>query len=57
MDPDAALTEIRQLTEEHSTYGELSDGNTSRLVELIESLDNWVSSQGFLPDPWSAKRG
>jgi hypothetical protein len=57
MDPNAVLAEIRRLNEVHANYGELSAGNTARLIELIESLDNSLSGNGFLPEVWASGRG
>jgi hypothetical protein len=56
MDPNATLAEIRRLNEDHANYGELNDTDTERLVELVEGLDNWLSSNGFLPEAWASGR-
>jgi hypothetical protein len=56
MDPDATLAEIRTLNEKAANYGELSGDEANRLVELVESLDEWLTNGGFLPTPWNALR-
>lgn len=50
MDPDAALTELRDLTREPDTHDE---HQMSRTVELITALDQWLSAGGFLPAAWT----
>ena len=57
MDPNAALKEIREIVknadkpnplkgiyEEHAEF--------SRLIDLIDGLDGWISKGGFLPRDW-----
>lgn len=56
-DPNATLAEIRQLNEDHAAHGELGDVDTARLVELVESLDDWLSGTGSLPDAWAGGHG
>jgi hypothetical protein len=56
MDPDAALAQIRELIADQQTHNELNDTDTDRLVELIDSLDEWMTKGGFLPTEWSALR-
>lgn len=56
MDPNAALAQIRELTDKASRYGELSDSETNLLVDLVEGLDGWLSKGGFLPEPWEIGR-
>lgn len=51
MDPDATLTELREL------YNDLQDGRLlapdgERAVELFDALDNWLMDGGFLPRAW-----
>ncbi len=51
MDPNACLAEIRQLIAK--SYSNKRDfGDADRLAELIESLDTWISTGGFLPKVW-----
>ncbi len=59
MDPTANLEEQRKLVEEVQngigdwrTFGE----NATRLAELAEALDKWISSGGFLPAQWKGGR-
>lgn len=49
MDPDAALTEMRELAQ-----SDLSEFNEDihRLAELFIGLDEWLSKGGFLPVDW-----
>lgn len=63
MDPNANLEEQRRIVArlirdekypdemsqaELQTYTE----NASRLVDLVEALDEWISKGGALPDAW-----
>lgn len=52
MDPNAALAEIRDLTDalQHDPPTDASDA--ARLAELIAGLDAWLSRGGSLPDAW-----
>lgn len=58
MDPDIALTEIRRLREQISrdldprNYSEADERDVTRLLDLTESLDSWLSNGGFLPKAW-----
>lgn len=55
MDPNTALAEIRELVAE--SYREaLTEDETSRLCDLIEGLDRWVTRGGFLPAAWTVTR-
>lgn len=62
MDPDANLREQLELTtrilseEEDRTIGDLAD-QAVRLAELVKSLNDWISSGGFLPEPWRGPHG
>jgi hypothetical protein len=56
MDPDAALAQIRELVAKQQTDNELSDGDTAELVELVDSLDEWLTKGSFLPTEWNALR-
>lgn len=57
MDPDATLIELRRLAEallrqiDH-TERPPTRVDTSRLCELVRTLDDWVTSGGFLPASW-----
>ncbi|CRK55447.1 hypothetical protein [Alloactinosynnema sp. L-07] len=50
MDPNAALTQIRDLCKDNpdEDFHEFD-----MLKELITGLDRWLSSGGFLPEPWT----
>lgn len=61
MDPNAALKEIRELVENlqdcplaRQGIGATLDDMDS-LVALVDSLDQWLSKAGFLPDAWQVK--
>lgn len=49
MDPDATLTELREL------YNDYQDGipvDGERVIDLFDELDNWLMDGGFLPRAW-----
>lgn len=52
MDPNAALTRIRQLMTEWRQTEENGDANQvlDELAEAVAALDEWVAKGGFLPD-------
>lgn len=57
MDPNAALAEIRSITSNLALNPELAgEAAALRLAELIDGLDGWMSSGGFLPNDWQAGR-
>lgn len=49
MDPTTCLREIRALIREFQAGEAIEIG---RFVELVESLDRWVTGGGFLPRTW-----
>lgn len=49
MDPNATLDELRELVRVQ-LYGGQTDPD--RMAELFEALDNWITSDGFLPNSW-----
>ncbi len=53
MDPNETLNEIRRLVRANnsSTFA-MRDEDTTYLTELVESLDQWLSRGGFLPQAW-----
>jgi hypothetical protein len=59
MDPNAALEEIRylrqKLQKQADEHGISTLADVERLLELIESLDHWLSlpTSGFLPRDWA----
>lgn len=66
MDPNANLKQQRALAardwtgkDEHeltpAEIAELLDAHT-RLSELVESLDQWITRGGFLPTAWKGAR-
>lgn len=61
MDPDANLAEQRELaakiikdidTADPSTINPVDPDDASRLAELVQALDAWMSRGGFLPAAW-----
>lgn len=61
MDPNANLSEqldlaAELLTQHEHTQEKLSEYDTARLCELVLTLNNWISSGGFLPDRWELAR-
>jgi hypothetical protein len=64
MDPNANLAEQRRLAKRllelpadelgHYTTAEQSEAYYAslRLAELVEALDGWIGSGGFLPKDW-----
>ena len=55
MDPTACLAEIRKLLEDNELFV-MDDNEAHRLIELMESLDNWMTGGGFLPEQWKVLR-
>lgn len=53
MDPQATLDELRRIALEHL---ESDDSDLARMAELVEALDGWLSTGGFLPRDWQARR-
>jgi hypothetical protein len=53
MDPNAALKEIREIVKDpDSNLDSGRVGTLSRLIDLIDGLDGWISKGGFLPRDW-----
>lgn len=50
MDPNAALREIRELVRDPAYEHVLVDHK--RLCELVQGLDDWLTTGGFLPKDW-----
>ena len=54
MDPDAALEELRDLkTSVLDDVNGADNADARRLAELIDGLDHWLSTGGFLPGAWA----
>lgn len=56
MDPNATLKRIQEIVaicnkSKHVLHGHVLHG--VELIELIESLDNWIVNGGTFPDAWS----
>ena len=55
MDPNANLAEQRRLLRKFRSRNRLTSGEATRLAELVDALDEWLSGGGFMPEAWSAK--
>lgn len=56
MDPDEALTRIRETRADLFANGEPYDEETVRvLLETLDGLDVWLTKGGFPPKAWIAK--
>lgn len=53
MDPNAALTEIRDKANEVLNDGYWDADTAIALAELVRALDEWLSKGGFLPESWA----
>lgn len=61
MDPEAALTRIRELAaeiinmsdeiDEFDSFGHV-DEEANELAETFQGLDEWITKGGFLPKDW-----
>lgn len=54
MDPNATLEEMRAFVKKvlYSVDSAATDDET-RMAELFESLDEWITKGGFLPNAWT----
>lgn len=56
MDPNANLAEQRRIIA-RIFAGDEQDGDTQRLADLANALDEWLTNaRGFLPTDWSKPR-
>lgn len=53
MDPDALLEELRALYNSYMQDGDDRPEIIEEFFECFDSLDNWLSSSGFLPSAWT----
>jgi hypothetical protein len=59
MDPDAALDELLALLDRMTTLAGMHlppramTEDVHRMIELVEALDSWLASGGFLPHRWT----
>lgn len=56
IDPDAALAELRRLASQPITLAtrpRTAAHDYQRMAELITALDDWLSTGGYLPQPWT----
>ncbi|MEU6587024.1 hypothetical protein [Nocardia sp. NPDC046763] len=59
MDPNTALTRIRELIAVYHSIGDGADYDPEFIVEFfehVEELDGWLSRGGFLPKEWEWAR-
>lgn len=52
MDPNATLTEIRELAYRIVEERDSRESTYDRLAELVQALDEWITRGGFLPNDW-----
>jgi hypothetical protein len=57
MDPNEALREIRSLVEHYQGSDHMApprdpEVDVTRLTELFDALDTWLSTGGFPPRDW-----
>ncbi len=53
MDPNATLMELLKLAEEiQADDADETNIDMLRVAELVDALDGWMSTGGFLPDRW-----
>lgn len=57
MDVNATLREMRELSATVLDGGALDDADVTRLAELADALDGWLSRGGALPSAWGRFRG
>lgn len=57
MNPDAALTELLELTSTHLDPGDAPPDpvDVARIVELVRALDGWLLAGGFVPRRWASR--
>ena len=59
MDPNANLVEQRQLVVRilhgMSKKANELEHDATRLAELVDAMDHWLSSNGFSPTDWETK--
>lgn len=56
MDPNEALARIRSIIGAAGLENpRMTPLQQAHLVEFIDSLDDWMTCGGFLPDAWSNK--
>jgi hypothetical protein len=57
MDPDAALEELLELTDEalllFDQGGRPKPSSLHRMAELVDALDGWLGVGGYLPRRWA----
>ena len=58
IDPDAALDELLDLTDQTIQLTDHGvrppDEDVARLAELVDALDSWLMTGGFMPRRWAA---
>lgn len=64
MDPDTALSDLRQAIREYEVAADLPGivgtadiaAAAERLHSAASALDDWISRGGFLPSQWQKRR-
>lgn len=55
MDPNEVLRQLRELVKD-CEKDECCTDREAELCGLLDSLDQWLSSAGFMPDDWRPER-
>lgn len=54
MDPNATLERLREIVQWWNG-GDADASDLETAVELVESLDQWLSNGGFVPKDWASE--
>lgn len=55
MDPNAILTTLREFSKRTiNNPDNIDPDEVKEMAELFNSLDEWMSNEGFLPNAWNA---
>lgn len=62
MDPDETLALLREVARDVDIHGFDHSGRNPidaalQLATLVNALDGWLSTGGFLPQAWAVQRG
>lgn len=55
MDPNATLERLREIVQWWNE-GDADASDLETAVELVESLDQWLSKGGYLPADWQGQK-
>lgn len=56
MDPNAALSRMREISSEAKEPAADDAALLSELVDLVDGLDGWLLRGGYLPRDWATGR-